>query len=121
MKIEIKIALWVGVILLLISPAFYGMYSDLQTDIVRNCKVIDLQQQQIISGSSNNVKTEIRYLIVTDKELFISETSFLNGKFDNSNIFWHLKKGQTYDFKVCGLGKGLSLDYRNVLEVINDN
>ena len=64
------------------------------------------------------MSTEIRYLVVTDKETFVCKSSFINGKFDNSNIFWHLKKDSTYNFKVCGIGKGFIFDYRNILSVI---
>lgn len=89
-----------------------------KTDIVRDCKVIKLQQQQIISSSDGSVSTEIRYLIITDKETFICQSSMLNGKFNNSDIFWRLKEGDTYTFKVCGMGKSALTDYRNVLEVL---
>lgn len=84
----------------------------------RNQKIVDLQQQQLINGGKENVSTEIRYLIITDKETFICESSILNNKFDNSNIFWHLKRGKTYNFRVQGQGKSFLYDYRNVLDTI---
>jgi len=93
-------------------------FGSTKTDIVRDCKVIKLQQQQIISSSDGSVSTEIRYLIITDKETFICESSLLNGKFNNSDIFWRLKEGDTYTFKVCGMGKSMLTDYRNILEVL---
>ena len=85
--------------------------------LVKDCKVLELQQQPIILGSDGNVKTEIRYLIVTDKETFICESSVLNGKFNNSDIFWRLKKGNTYDLKVAGIGKSMVSDYRNIINI----
>jgi len=87
-------------------------------DIVKGCKVIDLQQQQLINGSGNNMKTEIRYLVITDKETFVCESSFINGKFNNSDIFWRLKKDSVYTFRVAGIGKSILYDYRNILEVV---
>ena len=54
--------------------------------------MIELQQQQLISGTDGNVKTEIRYLVITDKETFVCESSLLNGKFNNSDVYWHLEK-----------------------------
>lgn len=110
------IAIVIGMVLLIASVIGVGIYSDLKVESVKDCKVIELQQQQLIKGSGSNVHTEIRYLVVTDKETFICESSFINGKFDNSNIFWNLKKDSTYTFKVCGIGKGFIFDYRNVLE-----
>ena len=82
-------------------------------DVAVNCKVIDLQQQRIISSKT----TYIRYLVITDKETFICENSLPNGKFNNSDIFWRLKKDSVYTFYVAGIGKSLLFDYRNILEV----
>lgn len=77
--------------------------------------VKDLVSQQNVSGSKNSLKTDFRYIVITDKETFIVESSILNGKFDNSNVFFRLEKGKTYKFKVSGFGKGFLTDYRNIL------
>ena len=118
-KMRTKIYLYFGLFALIIVGAIsIGVYNDTKISIVKDCKVIELQQQQLITGGKDNMRTEIRYLVITDKETFICESSMLNGKFDNSNVFWHLKKDKTYTFKVCGVGKGFLFDYRNVLEVV---
>ena len=57
----------------------------------------------------------MRYLVLTDKETFICAPSFLNVKFNNSDIFFRLKEGQRYHFRVSGFGKGMLTDYRNIL------
>lgn len=62
--------------------------------------------------------TRYRYLVITDKETFRCETSLLNGKFNNSDVFFRIKEGLIYDFKVCGIGKSFATDYRNILEVV---
>jgi len=112
-----KVYAYFGLFALLIVGAIsIGVYNDTNISNIKNCKVIDLQQQQLITGGKDNMRTEIRYLVITDKETFICENSMLNGKFDNSNIFWHLKKDKIYSFKVCGVGKGFLFDYRNILE-----
>lgn len=74
-------------------------------------KVIDLQQQQLVSSSG----TKIRYVVVGENETFICESSPLNFKFANSDIFLRLKKDSTYTFDVCGFGKTFMTDYRNIL------
>ena len=112
-KIQFSIVLIISIIGILL---FLGFSNDLKVENVNNCKVLELQQQQLISGSGNNITTEIRYLVITDKETFICETSLINGKFDNSNIFFRLEKGKVYNFKVCGYGKGFLFKYRNILE-----
>ena len=89
-----------------------------QKQIVRNCKVIKLQQQNKISGTGGEMQTDIRYLVVTNKETFICENSMLNGKFNNSDIFFRLKEDSTYTFEVCDIGKTAISDYRNILDIV---
>lgn len=85
--------------------------------IIKNCTVKKLVQQFLIKGEGSTLQTEIRYLVVTDKETFICENSYLNNKFNNSDLFFNLKEGSTYEFKVAGIGKSFCTDYRNILEV----
>ena len=103
---------------LMLVAVFFSSCSSFEVNNVENCKVMDLQQQQLITGGKDNMRTEIRYLVITDKETFICESSLINGKFDNSNIFFHLKKDSTYTFKVEGYKKSFIYDYRNILEVV---
>lgn len=106
------------VVVLLIGSLIVSVWNQSNVSTVENCKVIDLQQQQLIKGSDGNMSTEIRYLVITDKETFVCESSLLNGKFNNSDIYWHLKKDSTYTFKVAGVGKSMITEYRNILEVV---
>jgi hypothetical protein len=107
-----------GILIVGVSTLGIRLFNETKVSVVENCKVIELTQQQLISGSNNNVSTEIRYLVITDKETFICESSIMNGKFNNSDIFFHLKKDSVYNFKVSGMGKTMFTDYRNILEVI---
>lgn len=106
------------VVVLLIGSIIVSVWNQSNVSTVENCKVIDLQQQQLIKGSNGNMSTEIRYLVITDKETFVCESSLLNGKFNNSDIYWHLKKDSIYTFKVAGVGKSMITEYRNILEVV---
>ena len=107
------------IIAVVISLIFVGLYinNDLSIEVVNNQKVVDLEQQQIISGHKT-VNTKIRYLVITDKETFICESSVINGKYNNADIFYHLKKDSIYNFKVCGKGKSLLYDYRNIIDIV---
>lgn len=108
------------IVLVLISMMCLGLYqflSQSNIEVVKDCKVLELQQQQLIEGTDGNMSTRIRYLVITDKETFICENSLLNGKFNNSDIFWRLKKDSIYTFKVAGVGKSFVTEYRNILEV----
>lgn len=106
------------VVVLLIGSIIVSVWNQSNVSTVENCKVMDLQQQQLIKGSDSNMSTEIRYLVITDKETFVCESSLLNGKFNNSDIYWRLKKDSTYTFKVAGVGKSMITEYRNILEVV---
>jgi hypothetical protein len=110
----------IGIIILIITIIVCSIYIEIKNSstisVVKDCKVIQLQQQQIIRGSDGNMSTDIRYLVITDKETFICESSFINGKYNNSDIFWRLKKDSTYTFKVAGIGKSFLFDYRNILQ-----
>jgi hypothetical protein len=104
------------VIISLVGLVFPLVGDNLKTDYV-TCTVTKLTEQQLVKGSAENMKTEIRYLVITDKETFICENNLFMGKFNNSDIFYHLKEGQTYTFKVSGYGKSFFFDYRNILEI----
>ena len=76
-----------------------------------------LEQNIIKNTSGNSISTEIRYLVVTDKETFICESDVFNNKFNNSDIFFRLKQDSTYTFVVSGLGKSFLTDYRNIISI----
>ena len=107
----------VVVLLIIITSVSINVFNDRLVEDVENYKIIDLQQHQIVSGMDGDIRTEMRYLVVTDKETFICENSILNGKFNNSDIFFRLKKDSIYNFKVVGFGKGFFTDYRNIIEI----
>lgn len=118
MNKNIFLIIFLGILIFAGTTFLVNGFGATNTDVVKNCKVIKLQQQQLITTSDGSISTNIRYLVITDKETFICESSLLNGKFNNSDIFWRLKEGETYDFKVCGYGKSMVSDYRNILEVL---
>lgn len=106
------------VLIMFIGLIIISINNESTISVVDNCKVMDLQQQQLISGTDGSIRTEIRYLVITDKETFVCENSLLNGKYNNSDIYWRLKKDSTYTFKVAGVGKSVITQYRNILEVV---
>lgn len=100
------------ILLLLFSPLIIVGIDSTKKATVKDCKVLTLTEQQLISQNG----TTIRYLVITDKETFVCKRSIINGKYDNSNIYWRLKKDSVYNFKVAGGGKSLLTDYRNILD-----
>ena len=107
------------IIVIAVVGIFFSVFTQTKTETVKKCKVVNLQQQNLIqSNDKGEMSTEIRYLVITDKETFVCESSLMNGKFNNSDIFFRLQKDSVYDFKVAGMGKSFVTDYRNILEVV---
>jgi hypothetical protein len=100
-----------GVIVLALLVSVLG---DLQRQTVTG-KVISKQMQTKISGTDGSISTEQRYLVRTDKEMFVVSNSLINMKYNNSEIYMGLDSGKTYTFVVCGWGKSMITEYRNIL------
>ena len=121
MKTEIFLAkLIIGIACVVVASIALNIHNELHTEVIPDVTVQSLQQQTLIKGSKNKVSTEIRYLIITDKGTFVCESSLVNGKFNNSDIFWHLKEGKKYTFYVSGHSKSMLFDYQNILKVENE-
>ena len=58
-----------------------------------------------------------RYLVYTDDETFENTDSILFFKFDSSDVYGHLKEGQTYTVKVAGWRWKLTSSYRNIISI----
>jgi len=88
-------------VIILIALAFMG--NQLKTEEI-TIKIDTLISQQKIKGNKESMSTDIRYLIVSEKETFVSESNWLQFKFNNSDVFYHMKMGKTYTVKVSGYG-----------------
>lgn len=108
------LALIISVILLLSKGG-----NSLVTTTYNNVKIESKHQQELIGKKNgSDISTEIRYLIITDKGTFICESNFWKGKFNNSDIFWHIKEDSTYSsITVTGWGKGFFFDYQNLISI----
>jgi len=93
------------------------LYDACQSMTVHCATVKELKEQQKIRGTGEKLSTEIRFIIITDKGTFTSEDAIMKWKFNNSDIFYNLKKDSSYNFVVAGIGKGLLTDYQNIISV----
>jgi predicted transcriptional regulator len=89
---------------------------DLQTETV-TVKIKNKMCQELVSGSKEDISTEYRYLVSTDKEVFKIEKSLIHGVFSSSDRYLLLDTGKTYALVVCGIGKGVFSDYRNIVRI----
>jgi len=118
MKIKTIVkSFFVLVAILIVAYAGTKIYNDVHTETLVNCKVINLSQQNLVNGNGT-LKTDVRYLIATDKGTFICENSWANWKFNNSDIYLNLRQDSTYNLKVCGIGKTFFTDYKNIIEIV---
>lgn len=97
---------------IVVLTVIVSISGSLRKEIV-TAKVIETVSQMKIEEKQTNY----RYLVITDKGTFICDSSWLNGKFNNSDEFYRIKKDSTYTFTVCGWGKTFLTDYKNILEV----
>jgi len=56
-----------------------------------------------------------KYLVFTDGEVFENTDSWLNGKFDSSDVYNNLDVGKTYHCKVVGWRIQIMSWYRNII------
>jgi hypothetical protein len=56
-----------------------------------------------------------KYLIFTDKGVFENTDSWIELKFNSSDLYGKLEKGKTYDFRVYGWRIPLLSKYRNIV------
>lgn len=110
---KLKPALYLFIVLFVIVTLIKG-YSNLKTSIIDDATVEKLITQPKYNQESG---TTYRYIIITNKGTFICEDSFENGKFNNTDIFYHLQVGKKYKFTVVGWGKGFFNDYQNIINV----
>lgn len=110
---KIKPVFYFLLVLFVVISAIRG-FNELKTSHIDDVTVEKLITQPKYNRESG---TTYRYLVVTDKGTFISEDSFINGKFNNSDLFFHLKVGKKYKFKVVGWGKGFFNDYQNIVDI----
>lgn len=107
----------VGIVLLVVVSFAGSIFSSYKKETV-TVKIEDVIQQQHYSRKENDGgSTKYRYLVITPNETFECQTSFWNMHFNKSDIFYHIKKDSTYTFVVCGFGKSVITDYRNILEI----
>lgn len=109
------------IIFTIIALVIYGLglkLYDACLSMTVNCAtVIELKEQQKIHGSGEKMSTEIRFIVVTDKGTFTSEDAIMKWKFNNSEIFYNLKKDSAYTFVIAGIGNGFLTDYQNIISV----
>ena len=105
----------IGIIVFSVLSVFaLNILDSSQITTFENVKILDKQQQMLVKKAH----TDYRYLVITDKGTFICESNMLQGKFNNSDIFYHIQKDSTYsEMKVSGFGKGFLFDYQNILEI----
>lgn len=60
--------------------------------------------------------TSSQYLIFTDQETFTNQDSWLAFKFNSSDVYGGIQRGQTCDFTVTGFRLPLLSWYRNIID-----
>ena len=99
------------ILLIVISCACFYNAEDRFT-----AKVLNMTEQQRVSGSDGNVSTYYRYIVSTDKGLYKIEPS----GFFASKAFGTLEKGKTYHFHTRGVEFSLLGIYPFIIDARED-
>lgn len=62
-----------------------------------------------------------KYFIFTDHEVFLDENNSWQDKDNADELFSQLKKGETYKVRVVGQHIPYISEFRNIIEIVNDN
>lgn len=115
---------WIAIVAVVVLLIGAAVTRNITGDLKRETVVVtvkDKQIQQLIKSSGSSLRTEIRYLVFTDKEMFVVENSIMNGAYNNSEIYMSLDTGKQYTLTVCGYGKSIITEYRNIVKIQHDN
>lgn len=72
-------------------------------------------KERVTTGSGESISS--KYLIFTDVETFENTDSILFLKFNSSDLYSSLKRGELYTLKVCGWRIPFLSSYRNILNI----
>jgi hypothetical protein len=104
-------AVFMGFIVLLILAAIAAsVLRVLDRDTVTNVVVTD--KERITTGSGD--ATSSKYLIFTPNEVFENTDSILMFKFNSSDVYGSIQRGQTCTFEVVGWRVPFLSWYRNI-------
>ena len=115
-KVQILFSLFFVIVILLV----FRSYINDKTKDAFVAKVVS-KETRLVSDNNNKGMKEIFYVVTNCNgkiETLRVEDSFWNMKFNNADIFYKIEKDSMYYFSVCGRGKGLFFDYRNILDAL---
>lgn len=94
---------------LILGVNIYAVYGT--QDQVHNAVVIE--KERVVTGSGDNIQS--RYLIFTEQEVFENTDSMLYLKFNSSDIYGRIKRGDVCSFQVYGWRVPFLSMYRNIV------
>lgn len=110
------------------GPALGGVAAVVLLALVGGCSVlvhttsqaevrgVVVTDKERVTTSDSDGKVSSKYLIFTDEETFENVDSMLAMKFNSSDVYGRIKRGQTCDFRVVGYRMPFFSAYRNILE-----
>jgi len=105
-----EIAIFLGVIAVATSPLLIAGCAKQPPVMVSGVKVT--KDPERICATAGD---QCRYMIFTDKEVFINVDAPAYGKHNSSDVYAQIKKGDVCTFQVVGTRNQERSEYRNVL------
>lgn len=97
-----------ALVILLLPIKIWIHFSTLET-----VSAVVQDKERITTGSGQTA--ESKYLIFAEGETFENTDSWLALKFNSSDVYGYIQKGQTCDFQVTGFRIPFFSSYRNIL------
>ena len=104
--------LWAGILLCLLVIGLMPMQVWIHFSTLETVQVVVQDKERITSGHNNATS---KYLIFTETETFENTDSWLALKFNSSDVYGSIQKGQACSFRVTGYRSPFFSRYRNIL------
>lgn len=107
-RLTLKSIVWWPIILFFGYVIYCGIYYGSE----QNVTVTVIDKERI----NNNNNRSSYYLIYTSSETFKCTDEMFMGKFNSSDMYGHIQRNQTYQFKVIGWRVPVFSMYRNIVK-----
>ena len=105
--------LWAAILFCLLLVGLVPLKIWIHYSTMETVQAVVQDKERITTGSGED--TTSKYLIFTDAETFENTDSWLALKFNSSDVYGSIQKGQTCDFQVTGFRIPFFSSYRNIL------
>lgn len=110
---ENSIKLWAAIIFILFTAG--AIFISCASHGTRETLMIMINDKERIATGSGDYISH-KYLVYSDVETFEITDSLIEGRFDSSDMYGHLREGRCYQIDVYGWRIPMTSSYRNIVD-----